>query len=168
MIAQILYEIPVCMYMYTYDHLLVSPPMVKIISSMADPLLSGSSLRLICIIEWMMPVPRPIDLQAMWTGPNGSSLTSDLVTETPSRYTSEVELDSIDSTYEGEYTCTVNIGKETNISESAKKTLIVGKHMLLQRINIQQAYLSKATKDIVLNLHMPTCTVLYIKIKIHR
>ena len=109
--------------------------MVKIISSMADPVLSGSSLHLTCIIEWMMPVPRQIDIQAMWTGPNGLSLTSDLVTETPSRYTSEVELDSIDSTYEGEYTCTINIGKEINIC--AKKTLTVGKHMLL---NIQLVY----------------------------
>ena len=85
-----------------------------------------------------MPVPRQIDFQAVWTGPNGSSLASDLVTEAPSRYTSEVELDSIDSTYKGEYTCTVNIGKEMSIS--AKKTLTVGKHMLLQRINIQRVY----------------------------
>ena len=75
-------------------------------------------------------MPRQIEIQAIWTGPNQSSLASDLVMETPSRYTSEVELDSIDSTYEGEYTCTVNTGKETNIS--AKKTLTVGKHMLQQ------------------------------------
>ena len=115
--------------------IIVPPPMVKIVSSMADPVLSGSSLHLTCIIEWMMPVPRPINIQVVWIGPNQSSPTSDLVTETPSRYTSGVELDSIDSTYKGEYTCTVNIGKETNIS--AKKTLTVGKHMLL---NIQRVY----------------------------
>ena len=120
--------------MTIYYHI-VPPPMVKIVSSMADPVPSGSSLHVTCIIEWMMPVPRPTNIQVVWTGPNQSSLTSDLVKEAPSRYTSEVELDSIDSTYEGEYTCTVNIGKETNIS--AKKTLTVGKHMLL---NIQRVY----------------------------
>ena len=76
-----------------------------------------------------MDVPRPVDIQAVWTGPNGSSLMSDLVTETPLRYLSEVELDSIDSTNAGEYTCTINIGKE--ISLSTKKTLTVGKHMPL-------------------------------------
>jgi hypothetical protein len=103
--------------------------MVKIISSVADPVLTGSSLHLTCIVEWMMPVPRSIDLQAEWSGPNGSSLMSDLATDTPSRYTSEVELDSIDSTYDGEYTCTINIEKEMSIS--AKKTLTVGKHMPL-------------------------------------
>ena len=76
-----------------------------------------------------MDVPRPVDIQAVWTGPNGSSLVSDLVTKTPSRYISEVELNFIDSTNAGEYTCTINIGKETSLS--AKKTLTVGKHMPL-------------------------------------
>ena len=78
-----------------------------------------------------MAVPSPVDIQAMWTAPNGSSLMnlSDLVMETPSRYISEVELRSIDSTTAGEYTCTINIGKETKLS--AKKTLTVGKHMSL-------------------------------------
>ena len=80
-----------------------------------------------------MAVPRSVDIQATWTGPNGSSLISDLVTKTSSRYISEVELDSIDSTHQGEYTCTINIGNE--ISLSAKKTLTVGKHMPLRRIS---------------------------------
>lgn len=115
--------------------------MMKTISSMADPVLTKSSLSLTCITEWMMDVLRPVDIQAVWTGPNGSLLISDLVTETPSRYISEAELDSIDSTNAGEYTCTINIGKETSLS--AKKILTVDKHMPLQRINIQQLYLSK-------------------------
>ena len=86
-----------------------------------------------------MAVPISVDIQVEWTGPNGSSLKSDLVMETTSRYISEVELEAIDSTHEGEFTCTTNIGKEMSIS--AKKTLTVGKHMPLYRINSEQVYL---------------------------
>ena len=105
---------------------------------MADPVLTGSSLNLTCIVEWMA-MPMSVDIQVEWTGPNGTSLKSDLVMETISRYISEVELEAIDSTYEGEYTCTTNTGKEMSIS--AKKTLTVGKHMPLYRINSEQVYL---------------------------
>ena len=92
-----------------------------------------------------MAVPSPVDIKVVWTAPNGSSLMtlSDLVMETPSRYTSEVELHSIDSTNVGEYTCTINFENETNVS--AKKTLTVGKHMPLQRIH--QGSLSIHTKS---------------------
>lgn len=130
------------MYIHVYLQLfmkllynIVPPPMVKIISSMADPVLTGSSLNLTCIVEWMKVVPRPVDIQVVWSGPNGSLLESDLVMETPLRYISDIELDAINSTYKGEYTCTTNVGKEMSIS--AKKTLTVGKHMLLQ-INFQK------------------------------
>ena len=86
--------------------------MVKLTSGMANPVLTGSSLNLTCTVEWMVAVAVPVDMQVVWTGPDGSALmsTSDPVMHTPSRYISRVVIDSAELTHSGEYACTVHIG----------------------------------------------------------
>ena len=78
-----------------------------------------------------MPVKGSVNIQIVWTGPNGSAnSSSDLKMESPSRYISQVVFDSIESTNSGEYICTIHTGQQATLS--AKKTLTVGEHMPLQ------------------------------------
>ena len=109
----------------------VPTPVVKLTSSMANPVLTGSSLNLTCTVKWMVAVAVPVDMQIVWTGADRSKLmsTSDPMMDSPSRYISRVVFDSVELAHSGEYTCTVHIGHQFILS--AKKTITIGEHMIL-------------------------------------
>ena len=100
--------------------------MVKLIASTANPVLTGSSLELMCIVEWMDNVTNTIDVQVEWTGPDGAIplLTLDTVKKSPSRYISKVVIHSVETTHTGKYTCTAHIANQ--LTFTAKTILAVG------------------------------------------
>ena len=100
--------------------------MVKLIASMANPVLTGSSLELMCIVEWMDNMTNTIDVQVEWTGPDGATslLTLDTVKKSPSRYISKVVINPVETTHSGKYTCTAHIANQ--LTFTAKTTLTVG------------------------------------------
>ena len=106
-------------------------PEVRLISSLANPILTGSSLDLMCIVEWMVAPTTPVDVQVEWNGPSGiKALSVDkLVMKSPSKYLSKVVLGSIGLPHLGKYICTVRIGHQFTLVE--KKTLTVGEHMFM-------------------------------------
>ena len=103
---------------------------MRLISSLENPILIGSSLDLMCIVEWMVALTTPVNVQVEWTGPSGLKVLSvdGLVMKSSSKYLSKAVLGSIRLPHSGKYTCTVHIGHQFTLVE--KKTLTVGEHTL--------------------------------------
>lgn len=98
-------------------HVVVPQPNVCLVSNTSDPILSGSSPTLLCIVELHPAVDVPVDLKVVWTTPHGSSmLASNLVMKSFSLYTSKIELNHISLADAGQYTCTVSIGNDASVT----------------------------------------------------
>ena len=97
-------------------NLLVPQPSVSLVSNTSNPILSGSSPLLLCIVELHPAVDIPVELKVVWTSPHGSEFPAKLVIKSFSLYTSKVVLSDVGLTDTGRYTCKVNIGNEISIS----------------------------------------------------
>ena len=100
---------------------------MELISDKPNPVLSGTLLTLICMVELSPAVDVPVTVSTMWTGPEGSTL---MYTNPPIRlslthYTSTAVLKDIELADSGEYTCTIDI--ENEITMSANNSVIVGR-----------------------------------------
>ena len=102
----------------------VTKPNVDLISSAPNPILSGSSPTLLCIVELHPAVDVSVDLQVLWTSPHGPTLTSNLVMKSFSLYTSKVVLSDVSLADAGQYSCKVSIGSD--ISASAQRDVQIG------------------------------------------
>ena len=107
--------------------LVVPVPNVKVVSSTPNPILSGSSPTLTCTIELHPAVDIPVHITTVWTGPDGSKLTSAAspVMKSFTHYTSKITLNYIKPENSGSYTCNVSIKNYKEIS--ADKEIVIGK-----------------------------------------
>ena len=105
----------------------VPQPIVRLVSDTPNPILSGSSPTLICAVELSPAVNVPLAISTVWTGPDGSTLSSGTppVMKSLTHYISKAKLNYIESADSGNYTCTVSIGGK--IRASVSKVVVVGK-----------------------------------------
>ena len=105
----------------------VPEPIMRLVSDTPNPILSGSTPTLTCAVELSPAVDVPVTVNAQWTGPDGSILTSGAppVMRSFTHYTSKVKLNYVESADSGNYTCTVSIGGK--IRASVSKVVVMGK-----------------------------------------
>ena len=101
---------------------------MELISDKTNPVLSGTSLTLICAVELSPAVDVPVTISAVWTGVEGSTLmhTNPPIRLSFTHYISTAALKDIGLADSGEYTCTVDIGNE--ITVLANYSVIVGRY----------------------------------------
>ena len=107
----------------------VTQPTIDLISSAPNPVLSGSSPTLLCIVELHPAVDIPVNLNSVWISPDGSTLMSNLATKSFSLYMSKVVLSDVSLADGGQYTCKVSIGSEaivSDVSVSAQREVHIG------------------------------------------
>lgn len=105
---------------------------MSLISDMSNPILSGSSPTLTCIVELYPSVDVPIKIEVAWTSPDGTVVTprpgnsddNTMVMRSVTHYTSKLRLSDFDKRDAGLYTCSVNLGK--GIHMSVQKNLQIG------------------------------------------
>ena len=102
----------------------VPKPDVCLVSNASNPILSGSSPMLLCIVELHPVVDIPVDIKILWTTPQGSILASNLVMKSFSLYTSKIVLSDVNVADAGQYTCAVSISND--VSTSAQKDVQIG------------------------------------------
>ena len=102
----------------------VPQPSISLVSNASNPVLSGSSLTLLCIVELHHAVDIPLDLKVLWSSAHGSVFMPSLVMKSFSLYTSKVVLSDIGLADAGLYTCKVSI--MNNISTSAQRDVQIG------------------------------------------
>ena len=102
----------------------VPEPNVDFISNASNPALSGSSLTLICIVEFHPAVDLPMEVDIKITSPDGSVIVDGSHNPTRTLYTSKAVLGDITHEDEGIYTCSVNTGRNINISK--QKNIQIG------------------------------------------
>ena len=100
--------------------------MVRLVSDTPNPIRSGSSPILTCVVELSPAVDVPVTVSTVWTGPDGSILMSAAppVMKSFTHYTSEAKLNYVESTDSGNYNCTVSI--EGKIRISMEKKIVIG------------------------------------------
>ena len=100
---------------------------MRLVSNTLNPILSGSSPTLTCIVELSPAVDVPVNITTVWTGPDGSILTSAAppIMKSFTHYTSKAVLNYVESADSGNYTCTVNIGGKSRAS--LMKMIMIGK-----------------------------------------
>ena len=101
--------------------------MVRLVSDTPNPILSDSSPTLTCAVELSPAVDVPVTISTVWTGPDGSMLTSGAppVMKSLTHYTSKAKLNYVESADSGNYTCTVSIGRQ--IRALVSKIVVIGK-----------------------------------------
>ena len=89
------------------------------------PILSESSFTLTCTAELNPSVDVPVTINTVWTGPDGTILTSATRPEKKSftLYASVNTLHSVDSADSGNYTCTVSVEDGVEVSASTNVTI---------------------------------------------
>ena len=89
------------------------------------PILSESSFTLTCTAELNPSVDVPVTINTVWTGPDGTILTSATRPEKKSftLYASVNTLHSVDSADSGNYTCTVSVEDGVEVSASTNITI---------------------------------------------
>ena len=89
------------------------------------PILSESSFTLTCTVELNPSVDVPVTINTVWTGPDGTILTSATRPEKKSftLYASVNTLHSVDSADSGNYTCTVSVEDGVEVSASTNITI---------------------------------------------
>ena len=94
---------------------------------MHNPILSGDSPTLTCIVELSPVVDIPVNITILWAGPDSSTVISaaPVIMKSLTHYTGKVKLNYVESTDSGSYTCTVNIGDK--IRETVETMIIIGK-----------------------------------------
>ena len=108
--------------------LAVPQPTVSLISNPPNPILSGSSSSLTCTVELSPAVDVPVSISIVWTAPEETyniASTTNPVMKSLTLYTSSSTLNSVESSDSGNYTCTVSI--ESEIEVSARANIIIGK-----------------------------------------
>ena len=118
-------------------NLLVPQPSVSLVSNTSNPILSGSSPLLLCIVELHPTVDVSVELKVVWTSPHGSEFPSNIVIKSFSLYTSKVVLRDIGLADSGLYTCKVNIRNE--IRSSVQKDIQIGQPFLNHNHNMQSS-----------------------------
>ena len=100
---------------------------MRLVSDSPNPILSGSSPVLTCAVEFSPVVDVPVAISTVWTGPDGSMLTSAAspVMKSFTHYTSKAKLNYIESVDSGNYTCTVSIEGKPRASIGRK--IVIGK-----------------------------------------
>ena len=91
---------------------------MELISDAPNPVLSGASLTLICILELSPAIDIPLDVDIKVTAPGGYNLiggSENVKMTTTSLYTSKAVLNDIGQDDTGVYTCSVNIEGENNM-----------------------------------------------------
>ena len=108
----------------------VPQPVVKLVSDIPSPILSGSSPTLTYAVELSPAVDVPVTVNTVWTGPAGSTLMSAArpVMRSFTHDTSDLKLNYVESADSGNYNCTVNIGGK--IRTSVERKIVIG--MLLK------------------------------------
>ena len=104
---------------------------MQLISDAPNPILSGSSLTLSCILELSHAVD---NVTMMIYGPNNKKLFPSATIPVRKylaglRYMSSITLETLESADSGDYICTVNI----NVSEvevSAKTSILIGRRTM--------------------------------------
>ena len=73
----------------------------------------------------------PVNVTTVWTGPDGSTLTSAAtpVMRSFTHYISKAKLNYVESADSGNYTCTVSIGGK--IRASVGRKIVIGKNLSL-------------------------------------
>ena len=96
------------------------------------PILSESSFTLTCTAELNPAVDVPVTVNTVWTGPDGTILTSATRSEKKSftLYASVNTLHSVDSADSGNYTCTVTV--EDGVEVSASTNITIGMYYLIK------------------------------------
>ena len=105
---------------YVYSFFTVPVPHMDFISNVSNPVLSGTSLTLICIVAFHPAVDLPVEVDIQITSPDRSIINdgrNNLTRRMPSLYVSKVVLSSIGHEDAGIYTCSVTTGREKKISE---------------------------------------------------
>lgn len=111
----------------TFISYAVPQPNISLISDIHNPILSGSTPTLICIVELHPAVDVPLNVNTVWTSPSRlvrTSGISNLLMRSVTLYTSKVVLSNVGSADAGLYTCTVSIG--SHIRLSAEKSIQIG------------------------------------------
>ena len=112
--------------LYVFEQI-VPEPLVRLVSNTPNPILSGSSATLTCTVELDPSVDVPVDIMTEWSGPDGSTLTTDAspVMKSLTHYTSKRTLNYVESAESGNYTCTVSISDK--VRASVRREIIIGK-----------------------------------------
>ena len=107
--------------------IVVPKPVVRLTSDTPNPILSGSHFSLTCSLELSPVVEVPENVTMVFSGPNQKITFSSTnpVRKSLGRYIiSSNTLELIESADSGDYTCTVNVGNEVEVS--ANVSIIIG------------------------------------------
>ena len=112
---------------YSYNIITVPEHTVSLHSNSPKltPILSESSFTLTCTVELNPSVDVPVTINTVWTGPDGTILTSATRPEKKSftLYASVNTVHSVDSADSGNYTCTVSVEDGVEVSASTNITI---------------------------------------------
>ena len=116
---------------------------MSLISNKPNPILSGSSHTLTCTVELDPEVDVPVNIKIVWTGPNEIAIASSInpMMKSLTLYTSSNTLNSVEYSDSGDYTCTVSIASEIEVSVITK--VKIGKWvngMLLSHFHYYEPY----------------------------
>ena len=105
----------------------VPQPVTRLVFDTPNPIHSGSSPILTCTVELSPAVDVPVNVTTVWTGPDGSTLTSATtpIMRSFTHYTSKAKLNYVEAADSGNYTCTVSIGGK--IRASVGRKIVIGK-----------------------------------------
>ena len=106
-----------------------------LISSLTNPVVSGSLVTLTCTVEFHQPVGVPLTINTVWTGPVGSAITGATylaVMESLTLYQSSV---TTKLNLSGKYTCTANVSGAFEVSASTSiESGKVNEHTIIRDI----------------------------------
>ena len=114
----------------SFTCLSVPAPTVNLHSDPSNPVLSGSSLNLICTAEFYSMTHVPLSVSTTLKGPEGTVINNTLAAATESGmkffvlYTSSYSLHFLQLSDSGKYTCTMNFGN--GVEASANTTITIG------------------------------------------